>query len=140
MDSAQSGTKQGQARLYFLRETRVVFSARRAPIKIDDQEIGRLRNGAYFFVDVLPGKHQISIKNVDTGRFSVEATMEAEKTYYLKVIPRKEFLAAILPVAVVSIPGLLIGTQLIENKGMFALVPIEEAIATKKISKLRQNK
>jgi hypothetical protein len=88
----------------------------------------------------LPGKHQISIKNVDTGRFSVEATMEAEKTYYLKVIPRKEFLAAILPVAVVSIPGLLIGTQLIENKGMFALVPIEEAIATKKISKLRQNK
>jgi hypothetical protein len=67
MGSAQSGTKQGQARLYFLRETRVVFSARRAPIKIDDQEIGRLRNGAYFFVDVLPGKHQISIKMVRTS-------------------------------------------------------------------------
>lgn len=140
MDLVHTRISPGKARLYFLRESRMLFSARSAPIKTNGEEIGEIGNGGFFIVDLMPGTHRISTKTWDAGRFSIEIEIQADKVYYIEVLPRKEFFSGGLPFAVLCPVCLLIGAQLAENYGMFALVPIDEKAAAQKLQNLRYSK
>ena len=131
MDIIQTRISEGEARLYFLRESRVLFSGRTAPIKIGGKDIGKLRNGGFFFVDLAPGTYRISTETWDAGRFSIQMEVEADKVYYIEAIPREKFLGVI---------AFAVGGLILENKGMFALVPINEENAAQKLPNLRYSK
>lgn len=139
-ESVHKSIPPGAARVYFLRESRALFFARSAPIKIDEKEMGSLGNGGFFFVDLPPGKHLMSTKTWDAGRFSIELTTEADKIYYIEVVPRSEFFAKGVPFVVLSPLATLIGAQVVENNGMFALVPVDGGNATQKLPDLRYSK
>jgi hypothetical protein len=57
--------------------------------------------------------------------------MQADKVYYIEVKPRKELLKFMV---------FAVGAMIIENRGMFALVPADEQIAAQKLPNLRYSK
>jgi hypothetical protein len=130
-DSMHSGMPPGKARLYFLREAKFLYSARAAPIEVDEKQVGKLGNGGFLFVDTAPGTHTISTKTWDAGRFSIEMTVSENTAYYLLVGPRAEMLA--------FIPFGLVGSLIIENNGLFSIVPIDEESGMKKLQGLRSS-
>lgn len=81
--------EQDKSRIFFLREKHFTASMIFAPIKIDGSLVGECANGSFFFVDVEPGKHDITTERRDVpGKFTIELTTEPWRTYYVQVAPR----------------------------------------------------
>ena len=91
-----------QARIYFLRESSLLYVAGAPTVRVNGQEVGRVGSGSYFFVDRPPGQYAVVLDTpLAPGRFAATVTVKAAGTYYLKVAPRAEhwFIGAAVGVA-----------------------------------------
>jgi hypothetical protein len=70
------------ARMYFLRESRLVQGGTSAEIKVDATPVGTVVGGTYFFVDRPPGMYKLSAATSLSAPYEVETKVEAGQTYY----------------------------------------------------------
>ena len=72
----------GKAIVYFFRESKFAGSAVSYYIYLDDEKIGALANGTYFFKEFDPGTYTFLAKTEAADQ--VTLTVEADRTYYIK--------------------------------------------------------
>jgi hypothetical protein len=70
-----------QALVYFYRESKFVGSFISYNINVNDELVGAVANGTYFFVFLDPGTHTITAKT--ETKESKTMTVEAGETYYI---------------------------------------------------------
>ncbi|SFF55193.1 Protein of unknown function [Duganella sp. CF458] len=71
-----------QGRVYFYRVDALTGGGLTAPVKLDGVVVGESVPGAYFFVDVAPGKYEASAATRVTRKFSF--VLEAGETRYVR--------------------------------------------------------
>lgn len=73
---------QDQGRIVFFRESKMVGAAIGFKVREGETELGKLRSGKYFVVNVAPGKHEYNVH----GETKDVLTMEIEpgETYYVQ--------------------------------------------------------
>ena len=126
-----------QARVYILRESTLVYSMGAAPVlKVNGQEVGRVANGSFFFVDRPPGTYTVTLETPLTpGRFKADVTLRAGATYYVKVAPRAEHLVIGLAV---GMAGQLVEAVVAENSGPFSVTTLDEPTGAAMLKELKK--
>jgi Protein of unknown function (DUF2846) len=136
LESQTKQQDQRQARIYFLRESSLVFAAGAPNVKVDGQQVGTVANGSYFFVDRAPGPRTITLETpLVPGRFAANVTVRPGGVYYLKVSPRNEYLAAALLAGAV---GQFVDAAVSENSGSYSLTPLEEKAGAALLAQLKR--
>jgi Protein of unknown function (DUF2846) len=124
-----------QARIYFLRESALVFAGGTPNITVNRQEVGRVANGSYFFVDRPPGTYKITVEQpLNPGRFAADVTVRPGAVYYVKVAPRTDHLFVGL---VAGGAGQILEAVVSENSGPYSLTAIDEKTGTALLQQLR---
>jgi hypothetical protein len=123
------------ARIYFLRESAFVFAGGTPNIAVNSQEVGRVANGSYFFVDRPPGTYKITVEQpLNPGRFAADVTVRPGAVYYVKVAPRTDHLFLGL---VAGGAGQILEAVVSENSGPYSLTAIDEKTGTALLQQLR---
>lgn len=126
--------KTDMARLYFYRNDLFTLGGRTAPITINDIAAGNCDNAGFFYVDVMPGAHRLKTELPDfPGRYILDFMAEAAKTYYLKITPRDDAIAAGLILGVV---GMAIESGGSDKGGAYTLTVMDEVQAVRELVKL----
>lgn len=73
--------EQGKALVVFFRPSKFVGAAVGFKVRENDVELGKLRNGNYFTLQVEPGQHAYDVHSETEDRTTIEA--EAGETYFL---------------------------------------------------------
>src|SRR5215218_6881387 len=91
LESQTQAQDKGQARIYVLRESSLLYSAGAPNVKINGQNVGTVASGSSFFVDRPPGSYVITLETpLVPGRYAANVTVRAGAVHYLKVAPRTE--------------------------------------------------
>lgn len=69
------------------RPSRVVGSAARLQVAIDDQVVGKTAGGTFLMVDVEPGFHRVSGRTSESNR-GVTIQALADSAYFFKIWPK----------------------------------------------------
>jgi Protein of unknown function (DUF2846) len=124
-----------QARIYFLRESTLLYVAATPNIKVNGEEVGRVANGSYFFVDRPAGKYNITLEMPLTpGRFAADVTVRPGAVYYVKVSPRAEhwFIGA-----AAGLVGHVLEAAVSENSGPYSLTALDEKAGAEMLRQLK---
>jgi outer membrane biogenesis lipoprotein LolB len=135
LESQTKAQDQRQARIYFLRESTLLYVAGTPYIKINGQEVGRVANGSYFFVDRPPGTYTITLEQpLAPGRFAANVTVRPGAVYYVKVSPRVEnfFIGVAAGMA-----GQVFEAIVSENSGPYSLTPLDEKAGVALLEQLK---
>jgi hypothetical protein len=126
-----------QARVYFLRESTLVYSMGTAPVlKVNGQEVGQVANGSYFFVDRPPGTYTVTLETpLAPGRFKADVTLRAGATYYVKIAPRAEHLMIGLAV---GMAGQIFEAVVAENSGPFSATTLDDRTGAAMLKELKK--
>ncbi len=71
----------GKGTIVFFREKKFAGAAVGYKVRENDVELGRLRNGSYFTIQVTPGQHQYTVHSEAKDILTLE--VEAGETYYV---------------------------------------------------------
>jgi len=136
--SLESQTKtldQREARIYFLRDSTLLYFGGTPNLKVNGQEVGRVANGSYFFVDRPPGTYTVTLETPLTpGRFAAEVKLRPGAIYYVQVSPRVENYVISVSAGLV---GQLIEAAVVENSGAYGLTPLDEKAGAALLQKLK---
>lgn len=79
-----------QARFFFYRtKENALFFARKAPVTLNDKDIGATSYGSFFYNDVSPGRYVLKTEIWDMmGQCEISVEALAGSTYYFKIDPR----------------------------------------------------
>jgi hypothetical protein len=126
-----------QARVYIMRESTLIYSMGVAPVlKVNGQEVGRVANGSYFFVDRPPGTYTVTLETPLTpGRFKADVTLRPGATYYVKIAPRAEHLVIGLAV---GMAGQIFEAAVAENSGAFSVTALDQATGAAMLKELKK--
>ena len=81
VDSA-AATESGSGTVIFFRPSKFVGAAVGFKVRENGQELGKLRNGKYFVLQVAPGVHQYEVHSETKDVLTLE--VEAGQTYYVQ--------------------------------------------------------
>ena len=72
----------GKARIYFFRSAQLWGAPLQPQILLDGSPLGRAVAARFFYKDVAPGSHEVTVRTVVTRRLRLD--MEAGETIYVK--------------------------------------------------------
>jgi len=124
-----------QARLYFLRTNEhSLYLARNAAITIGENDGGACPMGGFFYRDLAPGKYVIKTDMWDLpGSCKLVLNAQEGDVYYFEITPRMKSWTTYLTTGFL---GNAIEASSQDCSGAFAIVPIPEEEAVKKLSDL----
>lgn len=73
---------EGMAKVVFFRPKKFVGGGVNFKVRENDVELGRLRNGNYFMIDVSPGKHTYTVHSEAKDHLNLE--LDAGETFFVK--------------------------------------------------------
>ncbi|MBI2989538.1 MAG: DUF2846 domain-containing protein [Deltaproteobacteria bacterium] len=119
------------ARIVFYRESDMNF--RSATIGIDGSIVGALAHNGFIVADIAPGDHKISawVRGFPFHEFVIGISVEAGKTYYMRVSQRTERL--LYPM--LGVVGSVI--FLADTKGEFQLELMPQSTALQQLKELK---
>jgi hypothetical protein len=124
LESQAKTQERSQARIYFLRESSLLYMAGTPNLKVNDQEVGRVANGSSFFVDRPPGTYKITLETpMAVGRYAAEVKLRAGAVYYVKISPRAGNYVVGLAA---GLAGQLLEAAVSENSGPYSVTPVDE--------------
>ena len=125
-----------KARVVFYRtKESSLYLARKAPVDINNKQVGACAYGGFFYLDIPEGRHSIKTEIWDMpGECELFLNAESGSTYYLQVDPRMESFTAFMLGGIV---GNAIEGSGKQCSGAFKLYPASKEIAEKKLVNLR---
>jgi hypothetical protein len=124
LETQTKALDRGQARIYFLRESTLLYAAAAPDVMVNGQPVGRVGNASYFFVDRPPGTYKVTLEvPLSPGRYAADVTLRPGRVYYLKIAPRVE---NYLTTVAAGLVGQLIEASVLENSGGYSLTPLDE--------------
>ena len=124
-----------QARIYFLRESSLLYVAGAPTVRVNGQEVGRVGSGSYFFVDRPPGQYAVTLDTpLVPGRFAATVNVKAAGTYYLKVAPRAEhwFIGA-----AAGVVGQVLEASIQENSGAYSITAMDPRLGATVLAEMK---
>jgi len=136
---ARQAPDTGKARLYFIRESSLMYIAGTPAVQINGQEVGRPGSGSYFVVERPPGRYDIVLDTtLVPGRFAANINVKAPGTYYFKVVPRAYY----FPILWDGPLGKALDIKLEKSSGSFGsgafgLLPLTEKAANDILTQMK---
>jgi hypothetical protein len=129
-----------EARLYFIRPKTNIAMAVAPDVKINNQFVGAIPNGSYFFVDRPAGQYTIVIEQqIDFGRFEADIQVAPGETRYFEIISKPTYIPTGGGGVVVLNPRSA-GTSGVKQRsigGSFRLNTLDAVVAAAEMEKLK---
>jgi hypothetical protein len=129
-----------EARLYFIRPKTNTAMAVAPDVKINNQVVGAIPNGSYFFVDRPAGQYTIAIEQqIDFGRFEADIQIASGQTYYFEILSKPSYIPTGGGGVIVMQPR-SVGTEAVKQRslgGSFRLNTLDAVVAAAEMEKLK---